>query len=259
MHYKWFYSSVRYSGHRLCHTCYCYYNGIQCHSIPTPIIRCDLAQGESGLSNNCYMVDAHNYCCYCTRDAPIWSCIRCWIVETPKYLRYVLTHGWKCLFILVEIVLYTYLHFFIRRHFRNLSRIMDSPIATGAPRQCQDSMKTVEVDEGSEVALVYMKSDDVDRRWFHVISHQPEQWDPRYRPIQRILLLNVYPIAFIILWIPGIANRFLELTGHTSYVTQLLQALTQFVGLANALTYGWNESITRQLFRRSDLRGDNDV
>ncbi|KAF9003679.1 G protein-coupled glucose receptor regulating Gpa2-domain-containing protein [Cyathus striatus] len=183
----------------------------------------------------------------------------CWIVENPKYLRYILTHGWRFVFIFIEIGLYTYLHFFLRKHFQNLSRVINNSSASRTLTQSQSSVKKVASDEGSEAALVPlpMKSVVTERKqqWFNVASHRSsgEQLDPRYRSIQRILLLNAYPVAYIILWIPGIANRLIELTGHTSKVTQVLQASTQFVGLANALTYGWNESIARQLFQRSEF------
>ena len=62
-----------------------------------------------------------------------------------------------------------------------------------------------------------------------------------------MLLLNSYPLAYIILWIPGIANRLIEATGNKSTVMQLMQASTQLVGLANALTYGWNEKVSSQV------------
>ncbi|KAF4600325.1 hypothetical protein EYR38_004950 [Pleurotus pulmonarius] len=74
--------------------------------------------------------------------------------------------------------------------------------------------------------------------------------NPRQRAIQRILLLNAYPLLYILLWIPGLANRLVEASGHTSKVSQILQASTQLVGLANAVTYGWNERIGRQLRER---------
>jgi hypothetical protein len=39
-----------------------------------------------------------------------YGCInRCWLVEKPVYMRYVLTHIWRFLFIFLEIGLYTYL------------------------------------------------------------------------------------------------------------------------------------------------------
>ncbi|KAJ8496326.1 hypothetical protein ONZ45_g12502 [Pleurotus djamor] len=78
---------------------------------------------------------------------------------------------------------------------------------------------------------------------------------PRYKAIQRILLLNAYPFFYILLWMPGLANRLIEASGHKSKVTQIMQASTQFVGLANALTYGWNERVAREVklkYRRRD-------
>lgn len=69
----------------------------------------------------------------------------------------------------------------------------------------------------------------------------------KQREIRRVLLLNAYPIAYVILWTPGIANRIVELTGHSSRVLNILQSSTQFIGLANAITYGCNENIKRQV------------
>jgi hypothetical protein len=65
------------------------------------------------------------------------------------------------------------------------------------------------------------------------------------REIKRMLLLNAYPIMYVLLWIPGLTNRFLEATGHASEsrVLAALQASSQFVGLANALTYGFNRAL----------------
>ena len=79
--------------------------------------------------------------------------------------------------------------------------------------------------------------------------------DAQYQAIQRALLLNAYPVAYIILLLPGLANRLVEATGHTSQVAQLLQASTQLVGLANALTYGWNERVAKQLKEQFVQRG----
>ena len=75
----------------------------------------------------------------------------------------------------------------------------------------------------------------------------------QYRAIRKMLLLNVYPLAYIILWIPGIVNRLIEASGRSSTAAQIMQSSTQLVGLANALTYGWNEQIAvrvRERFRR---------
>jgi hypothetical protein len=70
------------------------------------------------------------------------------------------------------------------------------------------------------------------------------------RKIQKLLLLNAYPIAYVVLWIPGILNRIVEATGHKSRTLAIMQASTQYIGLANAITYGYNEQIKRQLAKR---------
>lgn len=69
------------------------------------------------------------------------------------------------------------------------------------------------------------------------------------KEIKRMLLLNAYPIMYVILWIPGMVNRFMEATGHKSNnrVLAALQASSQFVGLANALTYGFNTALRRKV------------
>ncbi|KAJ3560740.1 hypothetical protein NPX13_g9200 [Xylaria arbuscula] len=65
------------------------------------------------------------------------------------------------------------------------------------------------------------------------------------KEVRRMLLLRGYPMLYVILWIPGIVSRLLQAAGNeaaaNSRVLIGLQASTQFVGLANAITYGWNQ------------------
>ncbi|EHA49263.1 hypothetical protein MCOR27_004574 [Pyricularia oryzae] len=72
------------------------------------------------------------------------------------------------------------------------------------------------------------------------------------KEIKRMMLLNAYPIFYVLLSIPGLVNRLLEATGiHLpSHTSQALQAPVQFIGLANALTYGFNKHV------RHRIRGD---
>lgn len=69
-----------------------------------------------------------------------------------------------------------------------------------------------------------------------------EFWE-RERRIQKLLLLNAYPIGYVLLWVPGILNRLLELGGKSYPALEIAQSSTQFVGLVNALVYGYNERI----------------
>lgn len=84
-------------------------------------------------------------------------------------------------------------------------------------------------------------------------SEFPMRWGTRRmeREIKKMLLLNAYPIMYVLLWIPGLVNRFMEATGNTSNSRALaaLQASSQFVGLANALTYGFNTALRRKVRR----------
>ena len=68
--------------------------------------------------------------------------------------------------------------------------------------------------------------------------------------IKRAFLLNAYPIMYIILWIPALLNRFVDASGHRSRALTIMQCSTQFVGLANAITYGMNEKILTKLRER---------
>ncbi|KAK1515742.1 uncharacterized protein CCOS01_12940 [Colletotrichum costaricense] len=78
--------------------------------------------------------------------------------------------------------------------------------------------------------------------------------------LRRMLLLNGYPIGYLILWTPGIVNRLIEIQGGTSpnWLIGLL-ASSQYIGLVHAVTYGYNEQIGRTIrswtnFRRKTHR-----
>lgn len=81
------------------------------------------------------------------------------------------------------------------------------------------------------------------------LYHTPTQ-DARLkvdREIWRMLLLNMYPVTYLILWMPGIANRIAEGMGHNIRILVILQCSTQFIGLADATIYIYQE-------HRKDLR-----
>lgn len=69
------------------------------------------------------------------------------------------------------------------------------------------------------------------------------------REIKRMMLLNAYPLMYVLLWIPGLVNRLMEASGHRPSPTTnaALQVSTQFVGVANALTYGFNNHLRDRL------------
>jgi hypothetical protein len=75
------------------------------------------------------------------------------------------------------------------------------------------------------------------------------------REIKRMMLLNAYPIMYVLLWIPGLMNRLLEASGNPPQggLLSALQCSSQFIGLANAITYGLSRQIRHRL--KEDLLG----
>lgn len=61
---------------------------------------------------------------------------------------------------------------------------------------------------------------------------------------------NAYPTLYVLLWIPGIVNRLMEATGKTPSnprAVAALQSTSQFVGFANAITFGINATMRRRI------------
>lgn len=67
--------------------------------------------------------------------------------------------------------------------------------------------------------------------------------------IKRMMLLNAYPFMYVLLWMPGLINRLMEASGTSTSRTTVaaLQVSTQYVGLANALTYGFDHHLRDRL------------
>ncbi|GME40462.1 Epoxide hydrolase-like protein [Neofusicoccum parvum] len=85
-------------------------------------------------------------------------------------------------------------------------------------------------------------------------THMQQQSSHRHaqveREVRRMLLLNAYPVAYVVLWLPGIANRIVEAAmGSSPRWLLILQSTTQYIGLANALTYGFNEHMRSRVRR----------
>ncbi|CBX91463.1 hypothetical protein IAQ61_010810 [Plenodomus lingam] len=61
------------------------------------------------------------------------------------------------------------------------------------------------------------------------------------REVWRMLLLNMYPVTYLVLWLPGMLNRLTEGLGHNIRALVILQSSTQFIGFANATVYIYQE------------------
>jgi hypothetical protein len=62
-----------------------------------------------------------------------------------------------------------------------------------------------------------------------------------------MMLLNGYPLGYLILWTPGVVNRFIEIKGKSPPWLVALLASTQYIGLVHAITYGYNEQFRRSI------------
>ncbi|KAF4997864.1 hypothetical protein FGRMN_3565 [Fusarium graminum] len=82
-------------------------------------------------------------------------------------------------------------------------------------------------------------------------SEFPQRRDPHNIEIEikRMMLLNGYPFMYVLLWTPGLVNRFVEALGMPVSETTIaaLNISTQFVGFANAVTYGFNHHLRDRL------------
>ncbi|KAH8659353.1 hypothetical protein BGZ60DRAFT_415099 [Tricladium varicosporioides] len=203
----------------------------------------------------------------------------CWISSSRPVLRYALNHGWRFLIIIITISLYIYLYFYFRSHFseiRNLRRPSEHAITGPANLEMKheseigkDSFEDFKMRNEEEFMIKPFDPNDdtvpissskaltnitsytttiTTSSSITPFSYQHEASLTRKQAeIQKVLLLNAYPIAYVILWLPGIVNRMVELSGNSSRVLFILQSASQYVGLANAITYGYNEGIKRQL------------
>lgn len=199
----------------------------------------------------------------------------CWIKPQYLGLRYGLTHGWRIAVFVATIVIYTFVYLRLKsifNRFRMRNSITSSNISR-PQRKAADS-DTSQIPGGTrDTELCYqprhssidafpqptrakITTDDTEARVSH--RHSSSAFHTMggglrataSPNLKRMLLMNGYPIAYIVLWIPGMVNRLAESVGASPRWLQVLQASTQFVGLVNALTYGLNEQFRQRARER---------
>lgn len=69
------------------------------------------------------------------------------------------------------------------------------------------------------------------------------------REVKRMLMMNAYPIFYVVLSIPGLVNRLLEASGSpdSGRLLDALQAASAFIGFTSAVTYGFNRHLRRRI------------
>ncbi|THV65423.1 hypothetical protein D6D28_09118, partial [Aureobasidium pullulans] len=176
----------------------------------------------------------------------------CWIKSDELELRYALAHGWRFTIILGIIAIYTYITFRLGQHFGWIkqnaytgssvsnSNATSIPMANGATTTCYKSQPTdfaepiSPVTSGCQVDVETCGRHNKPEfgKTYKFWAHNCESAQAS-KPILRniharvVLSMTAYPVMYILLWSPGIANRAVEATGHTSLTLNYLQASTQ--------------------------------
>jgi hypothetical protein len=185
-------------------------------------------------------------------------------------LRYALTHGWRIAIFLTTICIYTYIYIRLTRTYGNIwARTNESRATEEESQLCPislspslppDTPTTLKSEAGTlssyNIELGQRQgSTQKQAAMTTVDTNNSQTLTSRTKELRRFLLLNGYPILWILLWIPGMANRASELkTGKSPVWLQALQATTQLVGLANVLTYAFTEKFVQRLRKRFGRR-----
>ncbi|KKY23055.1 putative glucose receptor git3 [Diplodia seriata] len=187
----------------------------------------------------------------------------CWIARDRKYLRYALGHGWRIGILLVTFCIYVYVFAFMYRRLRmrrdNSSNARTYSFDYGDPAASngfemnfwlgnggvggnkkgkRDAEKGDDDEEGFPLpppkAFGTRRRDEATEKLIPPPRMRIRQTTDIDKDVWRMVLLNLYPVTYLILWVPGLANRIVEATGEYSRPLSILQSSTQYVGFANA-------------------------
>ena len=187
----------------------------------------------------------------------------CWVVDGRNGLRYGLGHGIRFAIIIATIIIYGIVFYTVRSKLattlQSSHQLFDTATNTHvaaiqggrednfvvehdiemANLINKSTMVTISVDQspiktekgylgaGGSLPTV-SKSNSQDGRKIRVQNRQN---------VARIMLMRAYPFSYVILWLPGIANRLAELAGHPMQFLVILQASTQYIGLVDSILY----------------------
>ncbi|GAM85500.1 hypothetical protein ANO11243_035070 [Dothideomycetidae sp. 11243] len=193
----------------------------------------------------------------------------CWIVPQRNDLRYGLTHGIRFAIIVATVIIYAVVYYIVKDKMsstlassRNIYGTRSGHVATiqggedlpvekdieMANLINKQTMVTVSVDTPKTAGELEPSPVSEGSSSVKASAARPKgvngatSTDRRLKAqnkqnVARIMLMRAYPFSYVILWIPGIANRLVELSGHPSQVLVILQASTQLVGFVDSILY----------------------
>ncbi|KAK9708978.1 hypothetical protein K7432_009319 [Basidiobolus ranarum] len=163
----------------------------------------------------------------------------CWIPREPIWVRFVSTHIPRYMVIGIVFALYFRLYFNVRSAFR--SHKEDFEIAGILSSQGNSVSIYIENSTNQETFQSELLPDS------SYLGRSPAD---EQRLIKSMRLLTLYPIVYILLWLPGLINRIVEAFGLSIQVLIILQSSVQFEGLANCILYGFTESKKKEILER---------
>ncbi|KAK6824860.1 hypothetical protein PG990_003781 [Apiospora arundinis] len=184
----------------------------------------------------------------------------CWIGGDPPYLRYVLGHAWRFTIFVFIFGIYLYIFIKVMLRIRTRKRTNSRSAQEGRPRIREISLPAAchhnaasekDIEGGLHLDSVETPSrEEFAIRPGNQRSNSQRSVADSVRPngkshfdteLRHWLFLSIYPLTYMLVWIPGLANRFVELHGDKSHLLTVLQATTQLTGFVNALAYGFKE------------------
>ena len=202
----------------------------------------------------------------------------CWIGADPPYLRYVLGHAWRFTIFVFITGIYLYIFIKVMLRVRTRKRTNSRSAQQGRPRireiswpsACHNpapgskdveggfSLDSVETPSREEFAIRPGNTRSNSQR--SVTGSAPSNSKSHHfdTELRHWLILSIYPLTYMLVWIPGLANRIVELQGDKSHLLSVLQATTQLTGLLNAMAYGFKELHGRAQKNNNMNRGLDD-
>lgn len=194
----------------------------------------------------------------------------CWIDKDPPYLRYILGHLWRV--VIFAIVIACYIGVFVLVHRRlkqrdripSLSRTYSFGMYAESEVDVNAAMANNELIRGKLTTPTTVREAVTraghssrnretgleDEQEIKVAAQTRLGVKPRIRIMmsskldhdtKHWLMLSLFPLVYILVWIPGMLNRAVELGGGSSQTLTALQATTQLTGLMDAVVYGFRE------------------
>lgn len=203
----------------------------------------------------------------------------CWVKRGRLDLRYGLSHGPRIAIFVITIAIYTYIYLTLKRVFKTLRSVTattdtrtahDNPMPGQSDQdndqkiliahsvlvshELQDMPRTPDAGEGSDGFNSAEPTTHSTVTVQGTAGNDSTRFENSRMPaapnLKKMLLMNGYPLAYIILWIPGIANRLAESVGQSPRWLNALQASTQYIGLVNAVTYGMSEQMRQGVWKK---------